>query len=129
MSKLTRRTALGALAGAVAAPSGARAQTTRWRMATSWPRNLPGPGISAQRLAERIRDAVPSVRIESHCGGGSFKSQLKRADKSGAQLALILGDAETERRVIGLKSLRAEAPQVELAWDRVAAEIAARLGR
>jgi histidyl-tRNA synthetase len=80
-------------------------------------------------LAERIRDAVPAVRIESHCGGGSFKSQLKRADKSGAQLALILGDAETERRVVGLKSLRVEAPQVELAWDRVADEIAARLGR
>jgi histidyl-tRNA synthetase len=80
-------------------------------------------------LAERIRDAVPSVRIESHCGGGSFKSQLKRADKSGAHLALILGDAETERRVVGLKSLRVEAPQVELAWDRIADEIAARLGR
>ena len=78
-------------------------------------------------LAERIRDAVPSVRIESNCGSGSFKSQLKRADKSGAHLALILGDAETERRVVGLKSLRAEAPQVEIAWDRVADEIAARL--
>jgi histidyl-tRNA synthetase len=80
-------------------------------------------------LAERIRDAVPSVRIESNCGGGSFKSQLKRADKSGAHLALILGDAETERRVVGLKSLRVEAPQVEIAWDRAADEIAARLGR
>jgi histidyl-tRNA synthetase len=80
-------------------------------------------------LAERIRDAVPSVRIESHCGGGSFKSQLRGADKSGAHLALILGDAETERRVVGLKSLRVEAPQVELAWDRVADEIAARLAR
>jgi len=80
-------------------------------------------------LAERIRDAVPSVRIETHCGGGSFKSQLKRADKSGAHLALILGEAETERRVVGLKSLRVEAPQVELAWDRVADEVAARLSR
>lgn len=78
-------------------------------------------------LAERIRDAVPAARIESHCGGGGFKSQLKRADKSGARLALILGDAETERRVVGLKSLRVEAPQVELAWERVAAEIATRL--
>ena len=45
-------------------------------------------------LAERIRDAVPSVRIESNCGSGSFKSQLKRADKSGAHLALILGEAK-----------------------------------
>ncbi|HKS56360.1 MAG TPA: histidine--tRNA ligase [Steroidobacteraceae bacterium] len=80
-------------------------------------------------LAERIRDAVPSVRIESNCGGGSFKSQLKRADKSGAHLALILGEAETERRVVGLKSLRVDSPQVELAWDRIADEIAARLSR
>jgi histidyl-tRNA synthetase len=80
-------------------------------------------------LAERIRDAVPSVRIESNCGSGSFKSQLKRADKSGAHLALILGDGETERRVVGLKSLRAAAPQVEIAWERIADEIAARLGR
>ncbi|HKU13089.1 MAG TPA: ATP phosphoribosyltransferase regulatory subunit, partial [Steroidobacteraceae bacterium] len=80
-------------------------------------------------LAERIRDALPAVRIEAHCGGGSFKSQLKRADKSGAHLALILGDAETERRVVGLKSLRLEAPQVELPWEQVAAEIAARLAK
>jgi histidyl-tRNA synthetase len=80
-------------------------------------------------LAERIRDALPSVRIESHCGGGSFKSQLKRADKSGAHLALILGEAETERRVVGLKSLRVEAPQVEVAWDRAADEIAQLLDR
>ena len=69
-------------------------------------------------LAERLRDALPALRIETNCGGGSFKSQLKRADKSGAQFALILGDAETERRVVGLKSLRVEAPQVEVAWER-----------
>jgi histidyl-tRNA synthetase len=78
-------------------------------------------------LAERLRDDLPGVRIETHCGGGSFKSQLKRADKSGAQLALILGDSETERRVIGLKSLRVEAPQIELPWDQVANEIKRRL--
>ena len=79
------------------------------------------------RLAEQLRDAVPRVKIEAHCGGGSFKSQLKRADKSGARWALILGDGETERRVIGLKSLRVEAPQVELSWDAIASELAARL--
>jgi len=42
------------LAGAVAAPSVARAQTRRWRMVTSWPKRLPGPGMSAERVAERI---------------------------------------------------------------------------
>lgn len=80
-------------------------------------------------LAERLRDAVPALRIETHCGGGSFKSQLKRADKSGAAFALILGDAETERRVVGLKSLRVEMPQAEVAWDNLAAELGDRLKR
>jgi len=78
-------------------------------------------------LAEQLRDALPGIRIETHCGGGSFKSQLKRADKSGAGLALILGDGETERRVVGLKSLRIEQPQSEIAWDALAAEIGTRL--
>jgi histidyl-tRNA synthetase len=78
-------------------------------------------------LAERLRDAVPNARIETNCGGGSFKSQLKRADKSGARLALIMGDSETERRCVGLKSLRAEEPQVELSWDQIAMELQRRL--
>jgi histidyl-tRNA synthetase len=81
------------------------------------------------QLAERLRDAVPGVRIEANCGGGSFKSQLKRADKSGAAFAVILGDAETERRVAGLKSLRAEASQAEFAWDDLPVELARRLPR
>jgi histidyl-tRNA synthetase len=78
-------------------------------------------------LTERLRDDLPGARIEMNCGGGSFKSQLKRADKSAAQWALILGDAETERRVVGLKSLRVEAPQVEIGWDQLAAELKTRL--
>jgi len=79
------------------------------------------------QLAERLRDAVAGVRIETNCGGGSFKSQLKRADKSGAAFALILGDAETERRVAGLKSLRTEGPQAEVSWDQLPAELTRRL--
>src|SRR5665213_1238223 len=52
----TRRTFLGtAAAGLIAAPSVARAQTMKWRMVTSWPKRLPGPGMSAERVAERIR--------------------------------------------------------------------------
>ena len=78
-------------------------------------------------FAERLRDGVPGVQIETNCGAGSFKSQLKRADKSGARFALVLGEAETERRVVGLKSLRVEAPQVEVSWDAVAAVLQERL--
>src|SRR5918997_6302288 len=59
MSKFTRRRlvqagSLGAL-GALAAPSVARAATVKWRMVTSWPKRLPGPGMSAERVAERIK--------------------------------------------------------------------------
>src|SRR6186997_1885497 len=56
MTKLTRRNLVRAavLAPALAAPSVARAQTKRWRMVTSWPKRLPGPGMSAERVAERI---------------------------------------------------------------------------
>jgi histidyl-tRNA synthetase len=78
-------------------------------------------------LAEQLRNTVPALKIETNCGGGSFKSQLKRADKSGARFAIILGDSETERRVVGLKSLRVEQPQAELAWDALAAELKGRL--
>ncbi|HEY8539728.1 MAG TPA: histidine--tRNA ligase [Steroidobacteraceae bacterium] len=78
-------------------------------------------------LAERLRDEVAGLRMETHCGGGSFKSQLKRADKSGARFALVLGDSETERRVVGLKSLRVEEPQIEVAWDAVASVLKERL--
>jgi TRAP-type mannitol/chloroaromatic compound transport system substrate-binding protein len=63
----TRRTfvtAAGAtLAGAVAAPSVARAQTVKWRMVTSWPRRLPGPGMSAERIADRVR-ALSGGRLD-----------------------------------------------------------------
>ncbi|MBC7982373.1 MAG: histidine--tRNA ligase [Candidatus Obscuribacterales bacterium] len=78
-------------------------------------------------LAERLRDQMPQLRLETLCGGGSFKSQLKRADKSGARYAIILGEAETEQRVAGLKSLRIEAPQVDIGWDVLADELRSRL--
>src|SRR3979409_771571 len=65
MLKLTRRTLVAAAAGAatLAAPSVARAQGKRWRMVTSWPKRLPGPGMSAERVAERIR-ALSGGRLD-----------------------------------------------------------------
>ena len=64
MTKITRRAAVttGAL-GAIAMPSIARAQTVKWKMVTSWPKRLPGPGMSAERVAERIK-ALSGGRID-----------------------------------------------------------------
>jgi len=81
------------------------------------------------RLAERLRDALPALRIEANCGGGSFKSQLKRADRSGARLAVILGDDEVGRGVATIKSLREDGAQRQLPLDEVPAAIAAERGR
>ena len=78
-------------------------------------------------LVEQLRNQLKGVRVETNCGGGSFKSQLKRADKSGARYAVILGDSETEQQVAGLKNLRAEAPQVQVSWADLAAELKQRL--
>lgn len=75
-------------------------------------------------LAERLRDATPPLRVEVNCGGGSFKSQLKRADKSGARYAVIVGDDEAARRVAAVKALRSEEGQREVAFDALATDLA-----
>ena len=74
-------------------------------------------------LAERLRDAGRGLRIEANCGGGSFKSQLKRADRSGARYAVIVGDDEAARRVAAVKPLRGEGEQREVAFDDLAVEL------
>jgi histidyl-tRNA synthetase len=71
-------------------------------------------------LAEELRNQSPALRIEVNSGGGSFKSQFKRADKSGARVALILGEAELANGVIGIKPLRREAEQQNVPWDKAA---------
>lgn len=58
------------------------------------------------RFAETIRNEIPNLKLQVNCGGGSFKSQFKKADKSGAQLAIILGDDEADRGEVAIKSLR-----------------------
>ena len=76
------------------------------------------------KLAESLRDAVPGLRIETHCGGGSFKSQLTRADRSGASHAVILGDEEVAQQVATLKPLREEAVQRRVPIAALATELA-----
>ena len=68
------------------------------------------------RFAEALRDAMPSIRLQVNCGGGSFKSQFKKANKSGAKFAIILGDNEVERGEVGIKFLRDEQAQQSLPY-------------
>ena len=90
---------------------------------------LGGPAAEAAglRIAEGLRDAIPGARIEMNGGGGSFKSQLKRADRSGARVAVIVGDGELERGVAAVKPLREEAGQADVALGALADEVGRRL--
>jgi histidyl-tRNA synthetase len=65
-------------------------------------------------LVERLRDELPQVAFEMNQGGGNFKAQFRRADRSGARLALVLGDNELERGAAALKPLRQELEQAEV---------------
>lgn len=79
--------------------------------------------VASFRLAEQLRDALPGVRLVVHCGGGSFKSQFKKADKSGALFALILGEDEAAAEQIGIKPLRSDAQQENIAWHELPARL------
>lgn len=76
--------------------------------------------LEALILADDLRSQCPNIRIESHCGGGSFKSQIKKADKSGAAVALILGEDEVASATAGVKFLREEKPQQSVAQTELA---------
>jgi len=75
---------------------------------------------AAAVLADNLRNQCPNLRIESHCGGGSFKSQIKKADKSGATVALILGEQEAASSTVGVKYLRQEHTQETIIQDNLA---------
>lgn len=81
--------------------------------------------LAALTLVERLRDELPGLRLLLNTGGGSFKSQFKKADKSGARYALILGDDELAGRVVGCKPLRDDSEQQSVAWDALAEHLAA----
>jgi histidyl-tRNA synthetase len=80
-------------------------------------------------IVERLRDQLPSVRFELNLGGGNFKTQFRRADRSGATLALIVGDDELARDAVGVKPLRQEAGQTECPIAELAAGVTAALAR
>ena len=74
-----------------------------------------GAAVSGEalRIVERLRSERPGVRFELHVGGGNFKAQFRRADRSGAPVALVVGEDELARGMVGVKPLRANAGQSE----------------
>ena len=77
----------------------------------------------AIEVSEHLRNTLPTTRVMMHCGGGNFKKQLKRADKTGARLALLLGSDEMQSRVVGVKPLRDGQEQVTVSFDALSDKV------
>lgn len=84
---------------------------------------VPGAVAEAVALGEELRSKLPQLKVLNHCGGGSVKSQMKKADKSGARWALIIGDEEIQQNKIILKSLRSQEPQLNMTWDEIVSKL------
>jgi histidyl-tRNA synthetase len=84
--------------------------------------------IPAFKVAEQLRDAWPDLKLQTNLGGGNFKTQFKRADKSGAQFAIVLGEDEAARGVVALKDLRRDQSQEECAIEKVSERLGVLLG-
>ena len=78
----------------------------------------------AIEVSEALRNALPNIRIMMHGCVGNFKKQLKRADKTGARLALLLGSDEMQSREVGVKPLRDGQEQVTVSFDTLADKVA-----
>lgn len=76
---------------------------------------------AALMFSERLRTSCPGVRIQNHCGGGGFKQQMKRADRSGAEVVLILGEDEVAAGTVTVKYLRRAIEQKTVPQNDVAA--------
>ncbi len=75
--------------------------------------------IKGLQLAEEIREQAPTLKMIAHCGGGSIKSQMKKADKSGAEIAIILAETELENKQVTVKYLREKKEQIAVSFDNL----------
>ncbi|AIZ31695.1 histidine--tRNA ligase [Pseudomonas parafulva] len=85
--------------------------------------------LAGLALSEQLRDRLPALRLAVNAGGGNFKNQFKKADRSGALFALILGDDELAQQVVGFKPLRGQGEQQNIAWDALAEHLQAALAQ
>jgi histidyl-tRNA synthetase len=75
--------------------------------------------IKGMILAENLRKRVRGLRLVNHCGGGSMKSQFKKADKSGADIALVIGEDELDSGTAAVKYLREDKPQQHMSEEEL----------
>ena len=80
--------------------------------------------VEAIKVAQELRQQLPTLKVMSHCGGGNFKKQMKRADKSGAQFALIIGENEIANNQVAIKPLRTNNEQQLVTRSELVAKIA-----
>lgn len=80
--------------------------------------------LKGLQLAEAVRESSPELKMITHCGGGSMKSQLKKADKSGASIALILAEDELMNEQVTIKYLREKKDQKTIGFDQLTAFVA-----
>ena len=73
-----------------------------------------GTTLNAFQIAEQIRTELPQVRVMTHCSGGKFQKQFKRADKIEAKYALVVGESEVQAKTVVVKDLRNGAEQITL---------------
>lgn len=79
--------------------------------------------IESMILSEQLRTHLPNLRLSLNCGGGNFKKQFKKADRSGADIAIVMGDDEVDKQVVGIKFLRERKDQLEIGRDQLIATI------
>lgn len=77
----------------------------------------------AFELCEKIRSEIPGYAVQMNCGGGSIKSQMKRADRCSADVALIIGKEELEQKTVTLKYLQADRPQQSMKVDELITQL------
>ena len=79
--------------------------------------------MRTMQLAEQLRTDIPGLRVLWHCGGGSLKNQMKKADRCGAKLVLIMGEDELTLGQIQIKPLQGQSEQCSISLDQVLAHV------
>ncbi len=84
--------------------------------------------VKGLTIASRLRDEFPRLCILQHCGGGNLKNQFKKADKSGALFAIIIGEQEYASETVTIKFLRENIPQETVHWNDIVEFFTSRIG-